>query len=34
STAAVHKYNLFGVLYHRERSGSAGAQLLKNFLEM
>ncbi|AYA40745.1 imidazole glycerol phosphate synthase subunit HisH [Xenorhabdus nematophila] len=33
-SSAIAKNNFFGVQFHPERSGSAGAQLLKNFLEM
>jgi glutamine amidotransferase len=33
-TAAVNKNNFYGVQFHPERSGKAGAQLIKNFLEI
>ncbi|WP_340610547.1 imidazole glycerol phosphate synthase subunit HisH [Xenorhabdus bharatensis] len=33
-SSAISKHNFFGVQFHPERSGAAGEQLLKNFLEM
>lgn len=33
-TAAVNKNNFYGVQFHPERSGKAGATLIKNFLEL
>lgn len=33
-SAAIHKDNFFGVQFHPERSGEAGAQLLQNFVSL
>ena len=33
-SAAINKDNFFGVQFHPERSGDAGAQLLKNFVSL
>lgn len=32
-SAAIHQDNFYGVQFHPERSGKAGSQLLKNFVE-
>jgi len=33
-SASINKGNFFGVQFHPERSGAAGSQLLKNFIEL
>lgn len=33
-SSSIQKDNFYGVQFHPERSGNAGAQLIKNFLEM
>lgn len=33
-SAGIHKDNFFGVQFHPERSSDAGAQLLKNFIDL
>ncbi|MET1218198.1 MAG: imidazole glycerol phosphate synthase subunit HisH [Glaciecola sp.] len=33
-SAAIHKDNFYGVQFHPERSGDAGAQLLENFVKL
>lgn len=33
-SAAIYKNNFFGVQFHPERSSDAGAQLLKNFIQL
>ncbi|MFT7299517.1 MAG: glutamine amidotransferase, partial [Sphingobacteriales bacterium] len=33
-TAAWQKDNFYGVQFHPEKSGAAGQQILKNFIEL
>jgi glutamine amidotransferase len=33
-TSAIHQKNYYGVQFHPEKSGKAGLQLLKNFIEL
>jgi glutamine amidotransferase len=33
-SAAIHKNNFYGVQFHTEKSGLAGEQILKNFLNI
>ena len=33
-SSVIRKDNFYGVQFHPERSGAAGARLLKNFLEL
>lgn len=33
-TSAVNKYNFYGVQFHPEKSGTAGEQIIKNFIEL
>lgn len=33
-SSVMQKNNFFGVQFHPEKSGDAGSQLLKNFLEI
>jgi glutamine amidotransferase len=33
-SAAVQKQNFYGVQFHAEKSGDAGIQVLKNFIEL
>jgi glutamine amidotransferase len=33
-SAAMHKDNFYGVQFHAEKSGLAGEQILKNFLNV
>ena len=33
-SSAIEKNNYYGVQFHPEKSGSAGTQLIKNFIEL